>query len=126
MPSVQNHSVSDDVKTKQTGRRGSLIEKRFHHLPCTLQVKSPYPRRPHAHRQAELDSLGELGQRSTASERETYFADQQDGFFTVAWERIMDVSVVCVKHPVDCDTLELTITDRNGEQRHFWMLPLWR
>lgn len=58
--------------------------------------------------------VGGIGTAIDASERETYFADQQDGFFTVDGNESWSV-VVFVKHPVDCDTLELTITDRNGE-----------
>lgn len=58
--------------------------------------------------------VGGIGTAIDAAERETYFADQKDGLFTVDGNESWSVTVF-VKHPVDCDTLELSITDRNGE-----------
>ena len=58
--------------------------------------------------------VGGIGTAIDAAERETYFANEQDGLFTVDGNESWSVTVF-VQHPVDCDTLELSITDRNGE-----------
>lgn len=54
-----------------------------------------------------------IGTAIDAAETKSYFDNQQDGSFTVAENNSWNVAVYVV-HPVDCDTLDLTITDSNG------------